>query len=663
MKILITFLAIAISFTASPKDKIPWKIRRSIPKLTAHLTKGVLTQKEKTEKIHDWITHNIAYNYNELTSSKFFVGVDPSVVLKSKKALSEGFVELMQAMLKEAKIESETVKGYVHDVAWEPGDLSLRVSHSWIAIKVNGEWKLADPVWDAGYIGRLPYERKEYKPKRYLIPLKLYKDQVKHDEIERKRANEEIERKKEYEEKLEDKPEFKKEIGFVREPAHDFFLIHPDTFLLTHLPVNPIWQLRSNYIDIEDFALHSDSLIALLDTTSKNSLDFNAAIDNFREKDYLHQFILNGEDGYRYNHYNPGIKAFNYYNFMHLVHSNKLQKYARGSIYEITEQKYPALNAVNDTIIKYVKLFKKFEKEQFKNTKIFNKEKYKTAKTIDKENLKLVEKIVKESEKMAKYVKSNSDKIKSNRERLKDYKKGIKEKYPAAFDYQPYSAQKEEYIRPWLDSFNIQINNLQQIREEQDSMRRNSSVIRILRDIDYSEFLLEANANFIRFNTYSNNEIIHEIDSIVKFNSDHSIMLFKDSLKMEFLQRNVMDEVKQARNYERSSRLYFKGLESSEKIDDIRPYENYVNAQLFRVFELADVVHEEASYFNKQIGTILKVNNNPENLVELMEKQQKLKEDKNEYIEEMVLKSHERDESLIEEAEKDTKKWREKYRK
>ena len=58
---------------------------------------------------------------------------------------------------------------------------------------------------------------------------------------------------------------------------------------------------------------------------------------------------------------------------MQLIHQRQVQKYTRGSIYEIEESKHPALKAVNDTIIKYTKLYKTFERNVYKNRKAFDK--------------------------------------------------------------------------------------------------------------------------------------------------------------------------------------------------------------------------------------------------------------------------------------------------
>jgi len=367
MRFLSLLVFSLISFHVfSKEDKIPKRIERSISDLAHYLTRGKSSEKEQALAIYNWVTENIEFDYDVLLGDDYFVGVDPEKILKKRKAVSDGYCEIMKALLDVVKIENETVEGYVHDVSWEPGDLTLDVSHAWIAMKLDGEWSLADPTWDAGYIGRIPIDRKPYKPKKYLIAIERYKKAAKRRAVEEKRQKKEEERKAAYDEK----PKYKKKIGFVPEAEESFFAIHPDTFLLDHLPLNPAWQLRSDYISIEDFALSRDSLIERLGKNGGQNQDYLTSIEIFRSRDYLHQFLVKGDQGYAYNTYNPGIKALNYFNFMHLIHQRKLQRIARGSVYAIHPSKYPALMAINDTIIKYAKLYKKFEKETYKNRRM-----------------------------------------------------------------------------------------------------------------------------------------------------------------------------------------------------------------------------------------------------------------------------------------------------
>ena len=661
MRFILFLLIFSFSLISFGQDtKIPPKITKSIPLLAHYLTQEKFTQLDKVTAIHEWITANIAYEYAALSKKDYLIGVDPNTVLKTKKALSDGYVELMTAMLKAVKIESETIIGYVHDAGWEPGDLTLEAGHAWIAIKINDEWKLADPTWDAGYIGRLPIDRNPYKPKKYIWPLNRIKDQLKRGKVEEKRAQEEEDRKLAYDEK----PQYSDEIGFVPSPTTEFFLIHSDTFLLTHLPLDPVWQLRKDFISIEDFALSEDSLKLRLAADSGKNQNFETGIEVYRSRDFLHQCTVNGEKGFAYNSYNPGIKAINYYNFMALVHSKNIQKYARGSIYEITEEKYPALLSVNDTIIKYTKLYSVFEKELYKNRKEFDKSKYAVSKTRDSENLKLINKIESENDKLANYVDLNSDRIKSDIERLEEQIETIVKLYPSVTDYhEPREGLKFDYLQVWSDSMQIQIDFLKATNDSLTKQRENTHYNTMLTDLSYLEFWLKVNSNSVRFNTYSNNERIEKNDSAITAHASHMLMLFADSLRNEHVQKEVMGAVKSSSTYLREARTVFKGLKTDQKIDDLTAYETYMQVKMYEVLKLALAIQQNSNLFNAAVLPAIKNNAVIKEVVKLMEKQIEYKEDKKEFIEEQVENEHLRKVSLMDKMREDSKKWKEAYRK
>lgn len=657
---LFTLLFIStISFGQKKEDKIPRSVQRSISDLTQHLIKGKISQKDKATAIYEWITTNIEFDYNKLSSDNYFIGVNAKAVLRSKKALSDGFTELMKAMLDEAKIENETISGYAHEPGWKPGQLSLDPDHSWVAMKIDGEWTLCDPAWDAGYIGRLPKSRRPYKEKKYIIPLKWIKKEAKRNKVKEKRELKEEERKTAYDEKS----SYTDKIGFVQDPQKAFLFVAIDSFLLDHLPLDPIWQLRSDYVSIEDFALSRDSLkLRLKNENPINYQNYEAGIAAYREKDFLNHFIENGENGFEYNPHNPGIKVLNYYNFMYLVHGKKLQKYARGSVYEIEEQNYPYLKAVNDTIIKYLKLYKTFEKEQFKSRKTLDKGNYKLEQTSDKESAKLVRKINGENEKLLKYFDSNYKRIESNQEQLEGIKEEIEEEFPFIKNYKDPENLDQKIIQAWKDSLTMQLDSLKLRSKDFSSKRNETSFNAALTDINYLHYLLQFNADLVQFKTYSNDENIQKVDSLIHSYGRHAVMIYEDSLRTELLQKDVMNFVKQAKTYVKSAKSDLKTLENEQKIDDIRPFLNSANAIYYEIISVAEEITDHSEEFNDLVIPYFKNNKELRQLEALMEEQEELKEEKHEYISELVEAGHERASDLIEEIQNDSKDWKKKYK-
>ena len=204
----------------------------------------------------------------------------------------------------------------------------------------------------------------------------------------------------------------------------------------------------------------------------------------------------------------------------------------------------------------------------------------------------------------------------------------------------------------------LQIKKLEAIKTAQNDERSKSSYISLLTDVRYIDYLLNANSSFIRFKTYSNNEIIEEVDSLVDYHAKHAVMLYKDSLREELIQKNVMDVVKKATTLIRLSRSDFKLLKTELKIDDFAKYEVFMQAQLWEIIKLADQINKNSANFNAQILPIMKNNSEVGEVAKLMEKQQDLKQEKNEYIVDQQEKRNKRAEDLNRQMQEDTQEWK-----
>jgi hypothetical protein len=638
----------------SKEDKIPRKTVRSIPMLTAYLTEGVTEKSEKVEAIYTWITENIEYDYAQIEQDDYFTGVDPRTVLKSKKGICSGYVELMKAMLDVAGIPAETVNGYTRNVSWSPGQLVMTETHAWIAYKIKGEWYLADPTWDAGYIGRIPIE--PYTPKEYRK--NEFRNSARESRVLTKRQEKEEKRKADFEEK----PKYSKKIGFVRDPVLDHLNMHTDTFLLTHLPINPIWQLRSNIISIEEFSTTPDTIAMHLANTGGLTIDYLEEIKAYRDEDYLHQLLINGEDGYDYNKYNPSTKALNYYNFMALINSKNLQKLARGSQYEITPAKYGYLSALNDTVIKYVKLFKTFEKDAYKQNKLYDKQNYKQSSSNDKTITKNILKMQKENEKLIEKLGKNNEVIEGNIERIQRDRENFKTKYPNLKNYKQPQELDTLLLGVWKDSMRLQYQILQQIHDNYDTLRKNTSINKVLYDIQSIEYLLGKNAEFIQFNSYSNNDIIDKVDSLLISFTTHAVAMYSDSIPLELLDKNVMNTLKQGKNYLRGLKADLRLMLAEGKITETESYETYLIHEYLLLLQLAEVTNNRSGYFEDEVTDVLKNHQTLKGLGKISEKQADLKLGKNEFVVERTETEHSRDTKLIEKIQDDSAKWKKEYK-
>ena len=127
----------------------PANISGNIDSLASYLTANLETDIEKARSIFRWTANNISYDINKqitLFKNTNDFSQDATKVLKNKKAVCEGYSNLIYALCKRSGLTCEVVTGY----AAEKDSKTEPQPHAWNAIKINNEWKLLDATWAAG---------------------------------------------------------------------------------------------------------------------------------------------------------------------------------------------------------------------------------------------------------------------------------------------------------------------------------------------------------------------------------------------------------------------------------------------------------------------------------------------------------------------------------
>jgi len=166
-------------------------------------------QEDTLKAVYDWVTNNIKYdmakfkdvekgvnfyqkgNYKNVEK---FKADQLEKVIKRKKGVCEDYTLLFDAIMKELGYQSFQVAGITKD---PKGKINKKTGHSWIAVKVGGEWKLCDPTWGAGQV----------------------KDGKK----------------------------------FIKNYSDKWYDVDPKVMLERHLPYDPVWQLSDNPMTYDEF--------------------------------------------------------------------------------------------------------------------------------------------------------------------------------------------------------------------------------------------------------------------------------------------------------------------------------------------------------------------------------------------------------------------------
>jgi len=125
----------------------------SLDSLAKYLAKPCKTERDKARAIFRWITDRLSYDV-ELFYKK---GAHPSIqeVLKKRKAVCAGFVDLYLELAKRMKLKASRIVGNTRE--------GKGIEHAWVGVQIKGKWGLIDATRGNGVI-----EGKTY--------VKLYRD-------------------------------------------------------------------------------------------------------------------------------------------------------------------------------------------------------------------------------------------------------------------------------------------------------------------------------------------------------------------------------------------------------------------------------------------------------------------------------------------------------
>jgi len=200
------------------------------------------SQEDKARAYYTWTALNIAYdvehmneinliqifNINTVTSS----GQKTADVLKSKKAVCEGYANIMTDFCRASQIPCFTVCGYTKN----PDGEIPQILHAWNVLRLDSAWHMLDVTWSSGYVN--PTNQ------------------------------------------------------FVKRFSNQYFLPRPKVFIKDHFPLDPMWQLLKNPFTKEDF--ERDSL-TISKTPSFNFPDSIRQYRTYSEKeqkkmDFVHYY-------------------------------------------------------------------------------------------------------------------------------------------------------------------------------------------------------------------------------------------------------------------------------------------------------------------------------------------------------------------------------------
>lgn len=118
-----------------------------IKSFTDELVANCTTDEQIHSIVHSWLVNNIQYEYYE------YVDNDPYPVFKNKKAICQGYANLMKVMLHSQNVPCVLTNGYI------PAG-----GHAWCNVYFNNTWYASDPTNNHYFKSSAYGSNKQYEP-------------------------------------------------------------------------------------------------------------------------------------------------------------------------------------------------------------------------------------------------------------------------------------------------------------------------------------------------------------------------------------------------------------------------------------------------------------------------------------------------------------------
>lgn len=208
--------------------KIPSAETKSTRQISNYIQSKFKSDKDKIRAVYFFTANYLSYDFENRFNINLNLTPKDRVekALQTRKGVCSNYAELFNELANNLGIES-----YVIDGITKQNGVNDALSHSWNAAKINSNWYLFDATWGSGYVSENQYLKK-----------------------------------------IDD----------------NYFMVKPDSMILTHLPFDYLWQF-SNY------PLGSEQFINSKSRTKRNKIAYDSILIAYQKApdlDKLNQSIL-----------------------------------------------------------------------------------------------------------------------------------------------------------------------------------------------------------------------------------------------------------------------------------------------------------------------------------------------------------------------------------
>lgn len=128
-----------------------------IASLARSLAYDATTDSARAAALYEWIARNLVYDVNGFLAGRLADG-PPESVYRRRVAVCGGYVALFERLAREVGLTAEPILGYAKGFNYTYGASTRRPNHAWLAVRVDGRWRLVDPTWGSGFVAAGKFE-------------------------------------------------------------------------------------------------------------------------------------------------------------------------------------------------------------------------------------------------------------------------------------------------------------------------------------------------------------------------------------------------------------------------------------------------------------------------------------------------------------------------
>jgi hypothetical protein len=119
--------------------------------MTRAVIAGATTDSARAAALYEWVASNIMYDVAGYLAGRIG-GETAEQVFHRRMAVCGGYVALFARMAAEAGLQVEPITGYAKGFDHFAGRRTREDNHAWLAVRIDGHWRLVDPTWGAGAV-------------------------------------------------------------------------------------------------------------------------------------------------------------------------------------------------------------------------------------------------------------------------------------------------------------------------------------------------------------------------------------------------------------------------------------------------------------------------------------------------------------------------------